>query len=63
MTRGVPRRLGLALVGLCLLTGLFPDMALAKPYTGPTVLAQSVTVRESPPRITLQWQNLPGAGG
>lgn len=40
-----------------------PDAALAKPQNRPAVLTQTVTVRESPPRITLQWQNLVGSGG
>jgi hypothetical protein len=44
-------------------TAWLPDTALAKPQNRPAVLAQTVTVRESPARITLQWQNLAGSGG
>ncbi len=65
----VTRRLGLALVGLCLLAGLLPDTAQAQSSLFDTysiaggALPVRATVQDAPARITLTWPLVTGSGG
>ena len=59
------RRSGIVVRIMMLLTlvGLWPGSVFAKPQTLPPIITYTVTVRESPPRITLEWVSIQGAGG